>query len=81
MEECLYVLETTKSYPTDSLLVYLVRLQLICNKASAINWNLGEAEYKAPNDFYMKAFRSQLKQFKQSIPPELESNCKLISLL
>jgi hypothetical protein len=81
MEECICVLEEMKSYPTDLLLVCLVRLQLICNEAAAMNWNSSDEGNKAPGEFYMKAFNFQLEKFKQFIPPELQSSRKCISLI
>jgi hypothetical protein len=75
-DECLNVLEEKKEYPTDNLLVHLVRLQLICNKGSALTLNdaLGDADVGVPTDLYVKTLKSQLDNLKHSVYPELASN-------
>lgn len=64
--------------PTDQLLVYLVRVQLILNKviaaASTDNYLCGEAGQRLPQDLYMQMFKSQLEELRMSIPPDLQSN-------
>jgi hypothetical protein len=76
LDECLRLLEEEKEYPTDVLLVYLTRVQLICNKggASTINDLFGDAEMSVPADFYIKSLRLQLDELGRSVPPELNSN-------
>jgi hypothetical protein len=76
LDECLRLLEEKKEYPTDSLLVYLSRVQLICNKGgtSTINDLFGDTEMRIPADLYIKTLKSQLNNLEQSIPPELKSN-------
>ncbi len=75
-DECLRLLEEKKEYPTDELLVYLTRVQLICNKGSSttINDLFCDAEIGVPADFYVKTLKSQLDNVEQSIPPGLRSN-------
>jgi len=76
LDECLRQLEKTREYPTDLLLVYLVRAQLISNEASRSPWNdtLGDATANSLPDLYLKALKSQLDDLKRSVPPELQAN-------
>jgi hypothetical protein len=80
LEECLRFLEEKNDYPTDLLLVYIVRAQLICNDVAVVPWNdaFGISGTGVPWDFYVKTFTSQLETLKRAIPPELESNGKLL---
>ena len=72
------ILEESKDFPTDELLIYLVRLQLIRNKAASVAWEhmgpAGDEDNRVPQRFYFQALNSQLEQFKRSIPPALRSN-------
>jgi hypothetical protein len=76
LAECLRVLEEEKDYPTDLLLVYLVRVQLICNKGASSTWDdiFGDSAAQVPPNFYAKTLKSQLDDLERSIPPELKSN-------
>jgi hypothetical protein len=76
LDECLHLLEEKKEYPTDVVLVYLTRVQLICNKGvtSTINDLFGDAEMRVPADFYVKSLKLQLGELERSVPPELNSN-------
>jgi hypothetical protein len=76
LDECLHFLEEKQEYPTDDLLVCLVRVQLICNKGSALTWNdvLGDAEMGGPTDLYVKTLKTQLDNLERSLPRELKSN-------
>ena len=82
LDECLRFLEEKKEYPTDALLVSLVRVQLICNKGGALTWNglFGDAEMRIPADFYVRTLKSQLDDLERSIPGELKSNSVFSSL-
>jgi hypothetical protein len=82
LDECLRLLEEKKDYPTDHLLVYLVRVQLICNKGAASTWNdiFGGVGTRVPADFYVETLKSQLDDLDRSIPLELKSNGILNSL-
>lgn len=82
LDECLHLLEEKKDYPTDDLLVHLVRVQLICNKASSLTWNdaVGDAEAGILTDLYVKTLKSQLDNLVHSIPPELKSNGIFLAL-
>jgi hypothetical protein len=72
----LHLLEEKKEYPTDELLVYLVRAQLICNKGGALTWNdpFGDAEMRIPADFYVKTLKSQMDDLERFMPRDLKSN-------
>lgn len=77
LEECIRLLEDVKEYPTDSLLVFLTKVQLIDNQAvdSASGYITGETNV-LPAGIYSKILTSQLDDLKSSIPVELQSNCK-----
>lgn len=83
--ECLKVLEEEKDCPTDELLVRLVRVQLICNRGSALAWNdvLGDADVGVPTDLYVKSLKLQLENLEHSVPQELNSygTCPLTFLV
>lgn len=74
--ECLRVLEESKDYPTDVLLVHLVRAQLICNKGTTSTWDdmFGDTANQVPPNFYAKSLKSQIEDLERSIPTELKSN-------
>ncbi|KAF8862483.1 hypothetical protein BDZ45DRAFT_616763 [Acephala macrosclerotiorum] len=79
LQECLHILEEEKDCPTDDFLVHLVRVQLICNKGSALGWSdvLGDADVGVPTDLYVKTLKLQLEDLEHSIPQELKSNAIL----
>ncbi len=76
LDECLDLLETSKDFPTDLLLVHLVRVQLICNKATLQNLNtiVGDSNSQLPVEFYTKTLKSELDGVERSIPQELKEN-------
>jgi hypothetical protein len=80
LDECLRYLEEKKDCPTDGLLVYLVRVQLICNRASTspLNDTFGDV-VGVPMDFFIKTLKAQLQELERSIPPDLKRNGKSIS--
>ncbi|KFY44153.1 hypothetical protein V495_03611 [Pseudogymnoascus sp. VKM F-4514 (FW-929)] len=77
--ECLRMLEDNRDYPTDLLLVRLVRLQLICNKGTASTWEetFGDTAHQVPPNLYAKSLKCQLDDLERSIPVELKSNAIL----
>ncbi|TAQ89078.1 hypothetical protein B7494_g2583 [Chlorociboria aeruginascens] len=79
LDDCLILLEEKHDFPTDLLLVYLVRVQIICNRAANSTWNeiFGGAGSSVPSYFYIKTLKSQLDDLERSIPPELKSNVTL----
>ncbi len=82
-DECLRLLEDKKEFLADELLVYLTRVQLICNKGSSttINDLFCDSEMEVPADVYVKTIKSQLGRVEQSIPPGLKSNGNPCSIL
>lgn len=76
LDDCLHLLEEKQEYPTDGLLVCLVRVQLICNKGGALTWNdvPGYAEMEGPTDLYVKTLKMQLENLERCLPGELKSN-------
>lgn len=76
-EECLQLLEKTREHPTDVLLVFLTRLQLIKNAVSRdTSDNLGGEMSSPPSELYFKSLQSQLEELKRKVPPELDGNGK-----
>ncbi|OBT73988.1 hypothetical protein VF21_05994 [Pseudogymnoascus sp. 05NY08] len=77
--ECLRILEENKDYPTDIVLVHLVRAQLICNKSATSTWDdmFGDTSNQVPPNFYAKSLKSQLDDLERSIPAEIKSNAIL----
>lgn len=76
-EECLQLLEKTREHPTDTLLVFLTRLQLIKNAVFRdTSDNLCGGIATPPSEIYFKSLQSQLEELKRNIPPELDGNSK-----
>lgn len=78
MDECIAVLAENEEYPSDILLVYLVKLHLIFEKAGRGQWYEEQddamASARAPPIFYLKALQAQLQDFKAKIPPAIQRN-------
>ena len=82
LDECVAVLTESKEQPTDALLIHLVRLQLMVEKAGQV---LGPEEHgdatgsaRAPPNFYLNALQSQFQDFKAKIPPDIQNESKRI---
>ena len=82
LEDCLCLLQETKEYSTDILLVNLVKVQLIDNKAVETTSNpiSGAAEMLPPN-LFTRILTSNLDDLKRSIPTDLVSNGKISFVL
>lgn len=80
LDECVAVLAEKKEYPTDILLIHLVKSQIIAEKAGQAPWHEEQSEVsgstKAPSTFYLKALQAQLQDFKVNIAPEIQTNGK-----
>jgi hypothetical protein len=76
LEECLRILEEEGEYKTDQLLVYLVKVQVICNKVGVGTWNdtFGDVGTKVPHEFYVKALKTRLSDIERSLPTDLKDN-------
>jgi hypothetical protein len=57
-------------FPTDSILIHLVRIQMLCNKVAVIPWK----HTPIPRSFYVKTFQPELETLKRSIPQDLKLN-------
>ncbi len=72
LDECVAVLADNKELPTDTLLVHLVKLQLIVEEVGRAPWHEGYGDAtrsaRAPPTFYLKALQAQLHDFKAKIP-------------
>lgn len=82
-EESLEVLTQNHSSIEDLLLVQIVRLQLIQERVKEAPWfdsaSSGNAAFKTPGSFYLNALKTEMKKFRQQIPPELENHGMHIS--
>ncbi|KAL3426836.1 zn 2cys6 transcription factor [Phlyctema vagabunda] len=84
LDECLNILEATEEFSTDKLLVSLVRMQLITNKASPTIWYeiFSDSGAQLPPALYFKALQAQLNDLERSLPPDLKSNvCMRLDVL
>lgn len=80
MEDCLQSLREGGDCATDPFLVYLVRLELLTEKALSLTSHddLGilRSLSHLQTDFYMKNLQAELEAIKQDIPSELQQNGK-----
>jgi hypothetical protein len=80
LEECLDLLAASKEYPSDELICYLIRLQLICNGLHAEGWNdvypVSATDHKLPRSHYVHLHKMQLDDLKRSMPQHLIENCR-----
>ncbi|KAF2669709.1 hypothetical protein BT63DRAFT_425385 [Microthyrium microscopicum] len=70
LAESLQKLSEAKEYTTDEFLVYLVRVQQICDKAMSTD----VSAVGVPQDVYVQIYQSQIEELKRSIPEHLQSN-------
>lgn len=90
LDQCLRLLDETKEASTDDLLVQLVRIQLLRNKVSTVQWNhacpsidmkrhsCGPVSIDSfTQDFFIPEFNYQLEELKRSIPSHLKNNRRL----
>lgn len=85
MDQCLRELETDHEYGTDSLLVYLVRIQHLSERISQLHAK-DHDEGKltgishAPMSAYSSVLHAEIEKFKASLPHHLLSNSWLPDL-
>ena len=83
MEQCCQALIEAGECPNDTYLVYLVKLQHIVERIgenikherSCFTW-----DSRGTVGMIIKSFRSELENFKTSLPPELQENSKSLEL-
>ncbi|KAJ8071875.1 hypothetical protein OCU04_002183 [Sclerotinia nivalis] len=77
-EESAKILSKKPESVHDTLMVQIVRLQLIQERVKDAPWldtaGDGNAAFKVPALFYLKALESQMETFKQQIPDEVRRN-------
>ena len=82
LDECLAVLGEKDEHPTDPLLIHLVKLQLLVEKAGQAPWHEERDDpngsVRVPPIFYLKALQAQLQDFKTRIPPVIQGNGRSI---
>lgn len=83
MDECIAVLAEEKEQPTDTLLIHLVKSQIIIEKIGQAPWHeeCGSitGSVRAPPTFYLKALQAQLQDCKANVPPDIQGNRKKLS--
>ncbi|KAI8244231.1 Efflux pump mlcE [Colletotrichum sp. SAR 10_96] len=86
MDECLQILDSHVTVPSDQALVALVRMQLLKEEAGRLSWR-PEVTYDAtdgsrtPPSMYVKLLQGQLQKILQNLPTELQSSDTIISQL
>ena len=82
LDECIVVLGEKDEHPTDPLLIHLVKLQLVVEKAGQAPWHEERHDpsgsVRAPPIFYLKALQAQLQDFRTRIPPSIQGNSTYI---
>ncbi|PYH87575.1 hypothetical protein BO71DRAFT_177541 [Aspergillus ellipticus CBS 707.79] len=78
MEEFLYRVETNTQCPSDAVLAFQVRLQMIAQKAVQVR---DQHDTDLPIAFCTKALSAQLQDLKIHMSPELEKNELLLAQL
>lgn len=79
IQECVGVLEQEKEYPTDTRLVYLVRIQHLTERISQLNSPDDPAEEvaglpTAPLSAYVSAFQGELDRIRNGLPADLKDD-------
>ena len=78
LDECIAVLGEKDEHPTDPLLIQLVKLQLVVERAGQAQWHEERDDPhgsgRVPPIFYLKALQAQLEDFKNRIPPSIQGN-------
>lgn len=78
MEDCLRELEIRKEHPNDELLVQLVRVQLVIERASLAVWFdtsiEREAAMRAPPTLYAAAMLKQLEELETRMSETTRQN-------
>jgi len=72
MDECLDVLADADEYPTDDILIQLVRMQLVADKAVQVSTHDEEVgangPIRTPPALYRVALQAQLQEVEKSLP-------------
>ena|ERR1700753_2091722 len=76
LDECLRLLEETKEFSTDELLICLVRVQRIRNSIATVRLTscFESTGSDLLSEAHVQLFISQVEEIKQSIPTHLKSN-------
>ncbi len=75
LDTCCRVLETQKEYPTDDLLVNLVRIQQLAQSISlTFAFRNNGVQVDLPVNIIVKSFQGQVESFKSLHPPELKES-------
>ncbi|KAE8150257.1 hypothetical protein BDV25DRAFT_140027 [Aspergillus avenaceus] len=76
IDECVHILEARRENPSDTLLVQLVKLRLIAEKAMDYTRSHLINGYNASpqSPWYLRSLQQQLRSFKSNVPDELANN-------
>ncbi|QSZ31366.1 hypothetical protein DSL72_000931 [Monilinia vaccinii-corymbosi] len=81
-EESAKILSENPESDHDTLMVQIVRLQLIQERVKDAPWydttSDSNTAFRAPAMFYLKALKSQMENFKQQIPDKVRANHTLL---
>ncbi len=82
IDQCARELQESASYPTDNLVVELVRVQHLTDRINQLNMRDGSVDELpgipiVPAEVYRAAFQAELERLQRSLTPTLESNCGL----
>ena len=84
LEDCLLELDKNQEWPGDELLVHMVKMQLVIEKATLHHWYGTVMEptdhARTPPTFYVQALRAQLKEVWATFPPRSQEARELYSL-
>lgn len=78
LDDCLRELEEQPEWPGDEVLVHLVRMQLVIEKATLLDWYETcldlEQPSRTPPTFYVQSLLAQLQRVWAGLPPRLHGN-------
>lgn len=76
LDKCCSILEAAKQYKSDEFLVKLVRVQQLAQSISlTLALEPDQQAMQLPMTIVVQSFQDQLNSLRDSLPPELESNC------
>ncbi|GKZ87807.1 hypothetical protein AnigIFM59636_005723 [Aspergillus niger] len=77
MEECLKMIQGSRNFPGDDLLVQMIKLQRITSKVTDVRIQLRDADCEQSTRLispYISALNSQLAETRKSFPPQVAAD-------
>lgn len=74
MEDCLAVLEREKEYPSDAILVTLVKIQLIGEEVQKLTRSKHTESNQNPTYIFKPGLVSRLDEIRSQLPDRLANN-------